>query len=167
MYFMYFMCYVCSYIYTNRSGKCSGYFLFGLLWFLLVFVFVLDNYFELLVHVLVISQNLHSPESIAQAQTDSQADETVFPWRLPCWEHPQSYHEPGKRKTPCAERSESSWILLILKFSSVKLSKLIRRKNRWMLLNEILFLFYIRIPVGQHLDKLTMRCKCRKILQHF
>ena len=35
-----------------------------------------------------------------------------------------------------------------------------------MFFDKILFFLHVRISVGKHFDKLSMRCECRKVIEH-
>lgn len=114
----------------------------------------------------MVSKNLESPKSITHTNTSSKTNETVFPRAFSGWKNVQTDHQTSKGQKSCAESCKRSWVVLIIKFGPVEITKLIWGKNWGMFFDKILFFLHVRIFVGKHFYKLSMRSKCGKIIEH-
>lgn len=116
--------------------------------FFFILIFLSHNWFELFIHFLVVSENLHSPKSITNSNTQTQTNKTVFPRTFSGRKNPQTNHETSKSEKASTKSTKCSRVILVIKLGSIEVTKLIGWEDWGMFFNEMLFFFHIRVSVS-------------------
>ena len=74
----------------------------------------------------MVTEDLHPPKTVTDAQAQAQTYQTVFPWALSRRQHIQADHKPTQRQESSTKRRKRSGVALVIKLGPVKVTKLIR-----------------------------------------